>query len=72
MSSTPAPSVDGVYLRSLRERLGLSRLDVARLAGCGVSSLIHIEHEAVHGRSRVYERAVAVLEALDAEGQVTA
>jgi transcriptional regulator with XRE-family HTH domain len=58
----------GRDLREARERLGLSRAQLAGLAGCGLASLGAIEQGAVPERSEVLERAWAALEAASPTG----
>ncbi len=55
----------GEELREARERLGLSRVDLARLAGCSLSMLGNLEQGAPVGRSGVLERAERALRNLE-------
>jgi DNA-binding XRE family transcriptional regulator len=61
----------GQNLRAARERLGVTRAELAGLAGCATSSLGFIEQGAVPKRSEVLARAWAVIEQLDAEQAAT-
>jgi transcriptional regulator with XRE-family HTH domain len=58
---------DGGTLRAAREQVGLTRAQLAGLAGCAISSLGFIEQGAVPERSAVLERAWAVITQLQAE-----
>ena len=55
-------SVIGANLREARERAGLTRAQLAALAGCSLASLGNIEQGAVSRESRVL---AAALEAID-------
>jgi transcriptional regulator with XRE-family HTH domain len=57
----------GHDLRAARERAGLTRCQLAGLAGCAISSLGFIEQGAVPARSAVLDRAWAVIEQLENE-----
>lgn len=60
----------GHALRDRRERLGVTRVAFAQLAGCGISTLGSIEQGAVpRYRSEVYDRAIAALDRLEAQGE---
>ncbi len=48
-------------LRETRERLGITRAQLAGLVGCSPTSLANIEDGAVPKRSGVLERAIAAL-----------
>lgn len=56
----------GQELREARERLGISRTSLAGRAGVGLGSLCNIECGAVPKRSRVLEKAWAVLREIEA------
>ncbi len=51
----------GRDLRATRRRAGVSRAQLANLAGCSLASLANIEQGAVPRRSRVLEDAFAAL-----------
>jgi predicted transcriptional regulator len=48
-------------LRAERERAGLTRAQLAGLAGCSLSTITNIEHGAVPRRSPTLDRVWAVL-----------
>ena len=62
----------GQTLRAAREHIGLTRAQLAGLAGCSVSSLGFIEQGAVPERSAVLDRAWAVIRELEAEHHTSA
>lgn len=51
----------GRDLRAARERAGLSRTQLASLAGCSLAALANIEQGAVPRRSRVLTQALAAI-----------
>jgi predicted transcriptional regulator len=55
----------GFDLRRTRERLGVSRVQLAALAGCSLASLANIETGAVPRRSRVLAAAWEAIEQID-------
>ena len=57
----------GEALRAARERLGVSRAQLAGLADCSLASLERIEHGACPRRSRVLAQAWAALAELKNE-----
>jgi transcriptional regulator with XRE-family HTH domain len=59
----------GARLRASRERLGLSRTELAGLVGCSPAALGGIESGYNPRRSRVLSRAWEVLDALQSEAQ---
>ncbi len=62
MPTTNSTGHIGRDLRSAREALGITRAQLAALAGCSLASLDAIEQGAVPRRSRVLTEAVAALE----------
>jgi len=66
MAATTTTRRAGFELRRARERLGLTRAQLATLAGCSLASLGNIEAGAVPRRSRVLARA---WEAIDRMGE---
>ena len=57
----------GRDLRAARERLGITRAQLAGLAGCSLASLCAIEQGACPRRSRVLGQAWAALARVNAE-----
>jgi len=57
-------SETGRDLRSARAEAGLTRAQLAGLTGCSLAALGNIEQGAVPKRSRVLDRALAVIEAV--------
>jgi transcriptional regulator with XRE-family HTH domain len=51
----------GGHLRRARERAGLTRVELAALAGCSLSQLANLEQGAAPKRSRVLTAALAAL-----------
>ncbi len=64
MAATTTTGV-GHDLRAARTAAGLTRADVARLAGCSLAALGNIEQGYVPKRSRVLETALEVIAAHD-------
>ncbi len=68
MPSTAVVS-PGLELRRERERLGVSRAELAGLAGVSISQLGHIEQGAVPSESRVLKLALAVLHEISRDSE---
>lgn len=62
-------TTDGVNLKHARQRAGLTRAQLAHLAGCSLASLANIEQGAIPKRSAVLKRALAVLAQQEASGE---
>lgn len=58
---TTTTSGAGRDLREARERAGLTRVELAALAGCSLAQLASIEQGAVPKRSQVLRAALAAL-----------
>jgi transcriptional regulator with XRE-family HTH domain len=65
MTTTTNTACAGLNLRRGRERAGLTRAQLAQLAGCSLASLANIEQGAVPKRSEVLERARCVINGRD-------
>lgn len=66
-TATPSAASVGTVaseLRELRARAGMTRAQVAALAGCSLSALGNLEAGAIPRRSAVLERVRALLEQL--------
>jgi transcriptional regulator with XRE-family HTH domain len=61
MTTTTSTAGAGLNLRRDREQAGLTRAQLAHLAGCSLASLANIEQGAVPKRSEVLERALRVI-----------
>jgi transcriptional regulator with XRE-family HTH domain len=64
-------SETGRDLRSARAEAGLTRAQLAGLTGCSLAALGNIEQGAVPKRSRVLDRALAVIDAVLDDGSTT-
>jgi transcriptional regulator with XRE-family HTH domain len=64
-------STPGSDLRAARERLGITRAQLAGLAGCSYASLGLIEQGACPKRSRVLDRAWQAIAQASATGVLT-
>lgn len=60
-TTTTEPGQTASELRAARERIGLTRAQVARLADCSLAQLGNLEAGAIPHRSAVLERVYAVL-----------
>jgi transcriptional regulator with XRE-family HTH domain len=60
MQHTTIPAASS-ELRAARERAGLTRAQLAGLAGCSLSTITNIEHGAVPRRSPILDRLWSVL-----------
>jgi transcriptional regulator with XRE-family HTH domain len=54
-------------LRTARERVGLTRAQLAGLAGCSLSTITNIEHGAVPRRSAILDRLQAILDGMSSQ-----
>ncbi|MFT4035543.1 MAG: helix-turn-helix transcriptional regulator [Patulibacter sp.] len=67
--TTPAGRTErGAALRARRERLGMTRAQLAALVGCGLTQLGNIESGAVPRRSAVLDLAEGVLDRHEQSG----
>ena len=64
MATTTTTTRGGHDLRAAREQAGVTRAQLAQLAGCSYSMLGNIEQGAVPKRSEVLERAFDAIAAL--------
>jgi predicted transcriptional regulator len=61
MTATTITS-SGSELRAARERVGITRTELARLAGCSLTFLANVEQGAVPRRSPTLDRVWAMLD----------
>lgn len=65
VDDTTGRTAQGLALRLRRERLGLSRIQLAAEAGCGLAQLSAIEQGAVPKRSAVLHEAQSALDRIE-------
>jgi predicted transcriptional regulator len=61
-------TTSGCELRTARERAGITRAELARLAGCSLTFLANVEQGAVPRRSPTLDRVWAMLDDENATG----